>query len=197
MKLRCIVTFMRAFSFSNQPTTTTLLETFREEIHSGKIGLPPKIQNAAEKGLGETFLKRLRRKEKIKILTVDLTQPQRCKYISFLSRLPTVCSTLKAHLSGSIPGFIPSHQWEESILHIHRRIPRPLYEVKNFINDLVVNMTWVRELTSSYSSPIVCVRKKDQSLRLCIDYRLLNKKFVPDKHWVSLDISSSEISRVP
>ncbi|KAJ8007769.1 hypothetical protein DPEC_G00097640 [Dallia pectoralis] len=29
---------------------------------------------------------------------------------------------------------------------------------------------------------VVCVRKKDGSLRLCIDYRLLNKKTVPDRH---------------
>ena len=63
----------------------------------------------------------------------------------------------------------------------HRQIPRPLYEeVKNFINDLIANR-WVRESKSSYASPIVCVRKKDQSLRLCIDYRALNKKIITDK----------------
>ena len=63
----------------------------------------------------------------------------------------------------------------------HRQIPRPLYdEVKNFVNDLIVH-NWVRESKSPYSSPIVCVRKKDQSLRLCIDYRALNKKIIPDK----------------
>ena len=63
----------------------------------------------------------------------------------------------------------------------HRHVPRPLYdEVKNFVNDLIVN-NWVRESKSPYSSPIVCVRKKDQSLRLCIDYRMLNRKIIPDK----------------
>jgi hypothetical protein len=63
----------------------------------------------------------------------------------------------------------------------HRQIPHPLYEeVKNFLNDLIAN-NWVCESKSSYSSPIVCVRKKDGGLRLCIDYRALNKKVVPDK----------------
>ena len=34
---------------------------------------------------------------------------------------------------------------------------------------------------SPYSSPVVCVRKKDGSLRLCIDYRELNSKTVTDR----------------
>ena len=62
----------------------------------------------------------------------------------------------------------------------YRHIPRNLYdEVKHYINDLLVN-GWVRESFSAYASPIVCVRKKDGSLRLCVDYRKLNKKTTPD-----------------
>ena len=63
----------------------------------------------------------------------------------------------------------------------HRSIPRHLYdEVKNYVNDLIANQ-WVRESKSPYSSPIVCVRKPDQSLRLCVDYRMLNRKMIPDR----------------
>lgn len=36
--------------------------------------------------------------------------------------------------------------------------------------------------STSYSSPVVCVRKRDGSLRLCIDYRELNSKTNPDRH---------------
>ena len=62
----------------------------------------------------------------------------------------------------------------------YRHMPRNLYdEVKNYINDLLVNW-WVRESFSAYASPIVCVQKKDGSLRMCVDYRRLNKKTIPD-----------------
>ena len=36
------------------------------------------------------------------------------------------------------------------------------------------------ESFSAYASPIVCFRKKDNSLRMCIDYRKLNNKTVSD-----------------
>ena len=35
---------------------------------------------------------------------------------------------------------------------------------------------------SSYSSPCVCVRKQDGTLRLCINYRALNQKTIQDRH---------------
>ena len=63
----------------------------------------------------------------------------------------------------------------------YRQIPRLLYdEVKTHINDLLAN-GWIRQSQSAYSSPMVCVRKKDGSLRLCIDYRKLNAKTIPDR----------------
>ena len=63
----------------------------------------------------------------------------------------------------------------------YRHLPRKLYDdVKNYLNDLIVN-GWIRESDSPYASPIVCVRKKDNSLRLCVDYRRLNLKTIPDR----------------
>ena len=61
-------------------------------------------------------------------------------------------------------------------------IPRPLYpEVKAYIEDLL-NRKFIRKSTSPYSSSVVCVRKKDGGMRLCVDYRSLIKKTVPDRH---------------
>ncbi|KAI3368246.1 hypothetical protein L3Q82_007966 [Scortum barcoo] len=56
------------------------------------------------------------------------------------------------------------------------RIPPSEYEaVKAHINQLLESQV-IRESSSPYASPIVLVRKKDGSLRLCVDYRLLNSK---------------------
>ena len=43
-------------------------------------------------------------------------------------------------------------------------VPRPLYpEVKSYIEDLL-NCQFIRKSSSPYSSPVVCVRKKDKTL---------------------------------
>ena len=66
------------------------------------------------------------------------------------------------------------------VAEAYRRIPRNLYEVKNHVNNLLAN-GWIQKSYSPYSSPMVCVRKKDGGLRLCIDFRKLNKKTIPDR----------------
>ena len=61
-------------------------------------------------------------------------------------------------------------------------LPRPLYaKVKQYVEDLL-NRGWIQKSKSAYSFPVVCVRKKDRSLRLCVDYRQLNSKTVCDSH---------------
>lgn len=51
----------------------------------------------------------------------------------------------------------------------------PIRVVKALINQLLESKV-IRESRSPYASPIVLVRKKDRSLHLCVDYRLLNSK---------------------
>lgn len=61
-------------------------------------------------------------------------------------------------------------------------MPKPLHqEVKEYLQDLI-NKGWITKSKSPYSSPIVCVRKKSGELRLCVDYRELNRKSVRDRH---------------
>ncbi|PVD28681.1 hypothetical protein C0Q70_11275 [Pomacea canaliculata] len=64
----------------------------------------------------------------------------------------------------------------------YRRIaPHQLKEVQDHIKDLLDQKVIV-ESHSAYAAPIVIVRKKDGSVRLCVDYRRLNEKTVKDAY---------------
>ena len=72
-------------------------------------------------------------------------------------------------------------QDETPVQRSYMSVPPPLYkEVREYLQDLL-DRGWIRKSESPYSSPVVCVRKKDGSLRLCIDYRQLNSKTIPDR----------------
>ena len=44
----------------------------------------------------------------------------------------------------------------------------------------MINMGVIRESTSLYASPVVVVKKKDNTNRVCVNYRKLNKLTVFD-----------------
>ena len=61
-------------------------------------------------------------------------------------------------------------------------IPKPLYaEVKQYIENLL-NRQFITKSKSPYSSNVVCVRKLDGTMRLCIDCRSLNDKTIDGRH---------------
>ena len=63
----------------------------------------------------------------------------------------------------------------EPVKRTYSSIPPPLNnEVKDSIYGLI-NRDWVQKSASSYSSPVLCVRKRDGTLRLCIVDRQLNE----------------------
>ena len=112
-----------------------------------------------------------------------LTSKQRKAAMQMLSEEKEVFSKSKDDI-GHIPDFKLKIDLEDSVpvTDAYRRIPKNLYsEVKNHISNLLAN-GWIRESHSPYSSPMVCVRKKCGGLRLCIDFRKLNRKTIPDKH---------------
>ena len=64
----------------------------------------------------------------------------------------------------------------------HRRIPPAMYtEVRQHLRQLLDSGV-IRKSNSPWASNIVLVRKKDNSLRLCVDYRTLNSRTVNDAY---------------
>lgn len=115
-----------------------------------------------------------------KIDSVDLslmTPEEQCQVRALLFKYSSVfsahdsdlgCTTLITHdipLTDEVP-----------VRQRYRRIPPSEYEaVKAHINQLLETQI-IRESSSPYASPIVLVKKKDGSLRMCVDYRQLNSK---------------------
>ena len=50
-------------------------------------------------------------------------------------------------------------------------------QIKSWLAEGIIRVSY-----SEYSSPLVLVRKKDGSLRICIDYRLINRRMVKDEY---------------
>lgn len=69
----------------------------------------------------------------------------------------------------------------EPVAKTYLSVPKPLYrERKDCIHDLVAE-GWIRKSNSPYASAVVCVRKKFVGMQLCVDYRELNRKTIPER----------------
>ena len=90
------------------------------------------------------------------------------------------------HMLTDLPGNVTAgyHQVElTSSTPIYQK-PYPIPynardELRKEVNDML-NMNIIRLSNSPYASPVVVVRKKDGSNRVCIDYRKLNNVCVTD-----------------
>ena len=112
----------------------------------------------------------------------QLTQEQRCAAEELMQQEAGVFSA-GDHDMGCIPDLQMKIRLTDNIpvQRTYQSIPRPLYqEVRTYLQDLI-ERGWIVKSESPYASPVVCVRKKDGGLRLCVDYRGLNSKTIPDR----------------
>jgi hypothetical protein len=63
----------------------------------------------------------------------------------------------------------------------YKMTPKELAELKVQLNELM-NKDFIRPSSSPWGCPALFVKKKDQSLRLCVDYRPLNAVTIKNKY---------------
>ena len=116
--------------------------------------------------IDDSKLSHLTSKQRAELLTVlD-------KYPEFFSETPGFCSQLEHEIIIS-PDFRPKR------LKAYK-IPEKLKpEVDKQIQELL-ELGFIHESKSPMASPLVCVIKRDKSVRCVVDYRFLNKYTVPD-----------------
>ncbi|GJX95275.1 putative reverse transcriptase domain-containing protein [Tanacetum coccineum] len=90
-----------------------------------------------------------------------------------------------------LPGLPPVHQVEFQIDLIpgatpvarapYRLAPSEMQELSNQLQELA-DRGFIRPSTSPWGAPVLFVKKKDRSFRMCIDYRELNKLTVKNRY---------------
>jgi hypothetical protein len=73
------------------------------------------------------------------------------------------------------PGTTPISRW------LYKMTPKELAELKVQLNELL-DKGYIRPSSSPWGCPALFVKKKEQSLRLCVDYRSLNAVTIKNKY---------------
>ena len=107
-----------------------------------------------------------------------------------LQQIPVVREFLDL-FPAELPGLAPKREVEFSIVLLpstspisrapYRMAPTELRELKAQLQDLI-DKGFIRPSTSPWGAPVLFVKKKDGTLRLCVDYRQLNKATVKNKY---------------
>ena len=107
-----------------------------------------------------------------------------------LADIPVVCEYLDV-FPDDLPGMSPDRNVEFAIelqprtapisRRPYRMPPNELAELKKQLQELL-DKSYIHPSTSSWGCPALFVKKKDQSLRMCVDYRPLNAVTIKNKY---------------
>ena len=108
----------------------------------------------------------------------------------YVGDIPTVCDFPDV-FPEQLPGLPPECDVEFTIevmpgtapvfMQPYRMAPTELKELKVRLQDLL-DKGFIRPSVSPWGAPVLFVKKKDGTLRLCVDYRQLNKVTVKNKY---------------
>jgi hypothetical protein len=116
-----------------------------------------------------------------------------CAYVTIISpfdEIPVVCEYPDV-FPDELPGMPPDRD-VEFVIELqpgtapisnrpYRMPPKELAELKNQLQELLDN-GYIRRSSSPWGCPALFVKKKDGSLRLCVDYRPLNAVTIKNKY---------------
>ena len=105
--------------------------------------------------------------------------------------LPRVVCEYKDVFPDEIPG-LPPHRDVDFVIELHpgtlpismtphRMAPIKLQELKVQIHDLL-DRGFIRPSTSPWGTPVLFAKKKDKTLRHCIDYQQLNRVTIKNRY---------------
>ena len=119
-----------------------------------------------------------------------VAQAEKMSTVEKISRIPVVDEYADV-FPDEIPEFPPSRDVDCSIDLIpgagpvsmapYRMTPAELAELEKQIEDLL-EKKFIRLSASPWGAPVLLVKKKDGSSRLCVDYRQLNKLTIKNKY---------------
>jgi hypothetical protein len=121
-----------------------------------------------------------------------------------IAEVPVVCEFLDV-FPDELPGLPPDRDVEFKIELIpgtapiskrpYRMPPNELAELKTQLSDLLLKGL-IRPSSSPWGCPAIFVKKKDQSLRMCVDYRPLNAVTIKNKYPLPrIDILFDQLSK--
>jgi len=148
--------------------------------------------SSTEEESGAEFLstKQLKQLERDGMLMFSLMASLSIENQVMINKLQVVCDFLDV-FRDEIPDVPPEREVEFSIdlvpgtkpvsMTPYRMSASELAELKKQLEDLL-DKKFVRPSVSPWGAPVLLVKKKDGSMRLCIDYRQLNKAMIKNRY---------------
>jgi len=157
---------------------TDFLNTVELRVRNGNVSINPiEDTDASDRALPEIFQIDVGREEIDKAELKHITNNEHRSVVENLinSYKPDKVKETDVKMSIILKDEEPVYQRAQRLSAVERE------KVNKIISEWIQNGI-VQPSLSDYASPVVLVEKKDGNIRLCVDYRQLNKKIIRDRY---------------